>query len=147
MILTTLTFIFQPAAASKLYDEKTVVKGGYWSGYRLTGTVRGYFDPEIGAVYYVSSQHYAKAEEYGAFGWLWDVCWVKVWGEAYWQGQRIKNRDIKKYAYPPDEYVDAELWLSFDKADKVCTRVRACYDDGWEYHYFEIKFEELTICV
>ncbi len=95
MILTTLTFIFQPAAASKLYDEKTVVKGGYWSGYRLTGTVRGYFDPEIGAVYYVSSQHYAKAEEYGAFGWLWDVCWVKVWGEAYWQGQRIKNRDIK----------------------------------------------------
>ena len=96
IVLLALIPILQPVAAFDI--EKTVVKGGWWDGYKLTGKVRVLWD-DATAMYW--SEHYGKAEVYGIGSWFGlEVDWVHVWGRVYLNGELVAAGDVKEYARP-----------------------------------------------
>ena len=141
IVLLALIPILQPVAAFDI--EKTVVKGGWWDGYKLTGKVRVLWD-DATAMYW--SEHYGIAEVYGIGFWVGlEVNWVRVWGRVFLNGELVASGDVKEYAGPFDSSVEADLWFSFYLADKAQTRVLCEFFDGYWYYWYEIKYEELTL--
>ena len=143
MWLSMLATLLDYAVAIPYY-EKTVQKGSFWKGYILIGTTRGYYvvGDGPGTEYFIMSEHYGKAK---AGAWMLAACWVHVWGDGYWRGQLVDADDDRKYSSWPYREVETSFWLAFDCADKVRTRVKGCFDDGWNYYYYTIEWDELTI--
>ena len=66
-------------------------------------------------------------------------------GDGYWRGQLVDADDDRTYSSWPYREVETTFCLAFDRADKVRTRVKGCFDDGWYYYYYTIEWDELTI--